>query len=271
MTGIYQVSGPEEQAWLDKYHENVKDYPSVGLTADLVVTTIHNGRFSILLVLRGDYPYKGCWALPGGFIHADEPSEVGARRELQEETNINLSTVYLEQLKTYSEPGRDPRMRVVSVAYFALLPDLPKPVGGDDAVEARWWAVEDLDLTGGIASENSPAIAFDHAQIISDGLERIRSKFEYTPLAKQFLEEIFTLADLRRIYETVWGKTLHAANFRRKVLSTPGFVIPVGTTGPSTLGGRSAALYYAGDATLLHPAMLRARVDEDQYVPDDES
>jgi 8-oxo-dGTP diphosphatase len=254
----YEPASDEERAWLEAYDPSA--YPGVSLTSDIVVFTIRQGQLSVLLVERGGFPYRGSWALPGGFVNSDENAEEGARRELQEETAIDVSTVYLEQLKTYATPGRDPRMRVISIAHVALLPDLPNPTGGDDAASARWWAVSDLDLEGTGDPDLAP-LAFDHAEIVKDGLERVRSKLEYAPIAHQFLEETFTLADLRRVYEAVWGANAravrHAPNFRRKVLSTPGFVEPVGHTGPSQTGGRQAALYRAGSAQLLHPAILR--------------
>ncbi|HEY9475530.1 MAG TPA: NUDIX domain-containing protein, partial [Mycobacteriales bacterium] len=182
-----------------------------------------------------------------------------ARRELAEEAGLHTATHtapgHLEQLRSYGTPERDPRMRVVSVAYLALIPDPPRPVAGTDAAEARFWPVEDLE---GEAS-GAPALAFDHDQILADAVERARAKLEYTNLAATFLEEPFTVADLRRVYEAVWGQTLHAANFRRKVLSTPGFVVP---TGEERATGRGwAELYRRGTTTTLHPAILRPTTD----------
>lgn len=261
MTTAYTPSSDEERAYLSAYDPS--GFPSVALTVDMVVFTIRNGRLAVLLIERGGYPYKGAWALPGGFVGPDESADEAAERELYEETNIKVGDEFhLEQLKTYTTPGRDPRMRVVSTAYFALVPDLPVPTGGDDAAQARWWAVEDLGLEGG-PSEDAPVLAFDHEQIIRDGLERVRAKIEYSPLATKFLESSFTLADLRRVYEAVWNSSLHPANFRRKVLSTPGFVKALGSKGGSRTGGRSAALYEAGDAVLLHPALLRRNVNDE--------
>src|SRR5262249_15491470 len=144
------------------------------------------------------------------------------------------------------DPRRDPRMRVVSVAYLAMVPELPDPVAGTDTTEARFWPVADL-----------PPLAFDHTQIVADAVERVRAKIEYTSLATMFLEAPFTGADLRRIYESVWGVELHPANFRRKVLATPGFVTPTGDKGPTGRGW--AELYVRGETTQLHPAILRPR------------
>lgn len=254
----YVPSSEAERQWLEAY--DASKYPLVAVTTDVVLFTIRSGRLCVLLVQRKDYPYKGAWALPGGFIRPEETGEVSALRELGEESSILVSAAHIEQLATYTDPQRDPRMRVVSVAYVGLVPNMPLPVGGDDAADAYWWVVDDLTLDDDQeASEDSPAIAFDHKRIIRDGLERVRGKLEYTPLAMRFLDDRFTLADLRRVYEAVWGVELHAANFRRKVLNTPGFVIPTDDQGPSQFdGGRAAALYSAGQAAILHPAMLRA-------------
>jgi 8-oxo-dGTP diphosphatase len=233
-------------------------YPPVAVTVDMVVLTIRAGRLQVLLIERGAKPFKGEWALPGGFVQPGEDLETAARRELAEETGVRTQAGHLEQLRSYGSPDRDPRMRVITVAYVAMMPDLPTPAAGTDAAQAHYFPVEDLDLERGRATDDGPALAFDHHAIIADALERVRAKLEYTPLATAFLEQPFTLADLRRIYESVWGVPLHPANFRRKVLSTPGFVVALGTKGePQFEEGRAAELYRAGDAELLHPAMLR--------------
>jgi 8-oxo-dGTP diphosphatase len=144
-------------------------------------------------------------------------------------------------------------MRVVSVAYvgFTAQGDL---VAGSDASDVRFWAVDDLAIAG-IGSADGVPLAFDHARMIADGVERARAKLEYTTLATAFVDEPFTLGELRRVYEAVWGEALHEGNFRRKVLSTPGFVEPTGKTAPTD--GRPAALYTRGGALRLHPAILR--------------
>ncbi len=146
-------------------------------------------------------------------------------------------------------------MRVVSVAYlgFTAHHDLV-PVAGSDAANARLWAVDDLAIAG-IGSDDGVPLAFDHARIVADGIERARAKLEYTTLATAFVDAPFTLGELRRVYEAVWGEPLHEGNFRRKVLSTPGFVEPTGETAPTD--GRPAQLYRRGPATALHPAILR--------------
>jgi 8-oxo-dGTP diphosphatase len=149
-------------------------------------------------------------------------------------------------------------MRVISVAYLALTPDVPRPAAGTDAADARLWPVEDLtgnDPNSDDPNSGHPVLAFDHDQILTDAVERARSKLEYTSLAATFLEEPFTIADLRRIYEAVWGHPLHPANFRRKVLSTPGFLTSTGTE--RNTGRGWADLYTRGATTTLHPALLR--------------
>ncbi len=249
-------------------------YPPVAVTVDVVALTIRDDVLHVLLVRRGCPPFEGRWALPGGFVRPDEDLRDAAARELAEETGLaKLGRVHLEQLASYGAPGRDPRMRVVSVAYVALAPDLPEPVGGSDAREAAWVPVSALGLPdagtgGGRPVRQRPGtsrrLAFDHARILADGLERARSKLEYSPLATGFVGEEFTIAELRAVYETVWGGSLHAGNFHRKVLSVPGFVESTGVTtergGPR--GGPRARLYRAGDARLLHPPLLRPSREE---------
>lgn len=223
-------------------------FPPVAVTVDLAVLTVRQGQLSVLLVRRGAHPYRDKWALPGGFVGPQETLDAAARRELGEETGLDAQA-HLEQLASYGDPGRDPRMRVISVAYLALVPDLPRPSAGTDAAEARFWPIG--DLTGG----GEPALAFDHDRILADAVERARAKLEYTSLGATFLEEPFTIADLRRVYEAVWGVSLHPANFRRKVLSTPGFVVPTG--GERATGRGWAELYTRGTSARLHPPLLR--------------
>lgn len=224
-------------------------YPPFAVTVDLVVLTIHDGAFSVLLVRRGAEPFRGRWALPGGFVHADEDLLAAAERELAEETGIADRAVHLEQLATYGAPDRDPRMRVVTVAHLALVPQPLTPVAGSDASDVEWQPVEPL-----LARPDE--LAFDHAHVLADGVERARAKLEYSPLATAFCADEFTVADLRRVYEIVWGTALDPRNFHRKVTGTPGFLEPTGRT---TAGerGRPAVLFRRGPATLLHPAMLR--------------
>jgi 8-oxo-dGTP diphosphatase len=242
-----------EQEFLASYDPS--RYPPVAVTVDVVLLTMRQGRFSVLLVRRKRPPFQGHWALPGGFVDPDEDLDGAAQRELGEETGLSRlpAGIHLEQLRTYGTPGRDPRMRVVSVAYVVFAPGLPAPRAGDDADLARFWTVADL------GAKESPDLAFDHARIIEDGIDRARSKIEYTPLAAAFLEEPFTLSELRAIYEEVWGVPQDPSNFRRKVLSREGFVEPVGEFAPSRagLGGRPADLYRRGQASMLWPPLRR--------------
>jgi 8-oxo-dGTP diphosphatase len=232
-----------ERAFLDGY--DPRAFPPVAVTVDVAILTVREGRLCVLLVRRGTHPYQGRWALPGGFVREREDIEAAARRELAEETGVGAPG-HLEQLRCYGRPGRDPRMRVISIAYLALLPDPPDPAAGTDAAEARYWPVDE---------RTTARLAFDHDEILADAVERARAKLEYTNLAATFLAEPFTIADLRRVYEAVWGVPLHPANFRRKVLSTPGLVVP---TGEERSTGRGwAELYRRGDTTQLHPAILR--------------
>ncbi len=224
------------------------DHPPLAVTADLVVLTVREERLKVLAVKRRADPFKGRWTLPGGFVEPDENLDQAAQRELAEETGLPLGTVHLEQLASYGEPDRDPRMRVVSVAYLALAPDLPAPRAGDDAADARWLEVEEL-------LRKSRSLAFDHDRILRNGVERARAKLEYSPLAAAFCPVEFTVAELRRVYEVVWGRTLDPRNFHRKVTGTPGFLVPLERT--RTERGRPAALFRVGPVRLLHPAMLR--------------
>jgi 8-oxo-dGTP diphosphatase len=220
---------------------------TMAVTVDLVVLTVRDELFSVLTIRRGVPPYRGRWALPGGFVHLDEDLPAAAARELAEETQ--LAAVHLEQLGTYGRPDRDPRMRVVTVAYLALAADLPTPTAGTDAADARWAEVADL-----LSSPRK--LAFDHHRILADGVERARSKLEYTPLATAFCPPEFTVAELRAVYEAVWGVQLDPRNFHRKVTGTPGFLESTGQT-TTRLGGRPAQLYRRGDADALYPPMLR--------------
>ncbi|GIE88478.1 NUDIX hydrolase [Actinoplanes regularis] len=214
------------------------------VTVDLVLLTIRQGTLQVLLVRRGIEPYLSRWALPGGFVHDDEDLDAAAIRELREETGVDSSAGHLEQLATYGAPGRDPRGRVITVAYLALLPDLPAPVAGSDAAHAEWRPVDE------------PELAFDHDRILADGVERARAKLEYTPLATAFCAREFTVADLRGVYETVWRTKLDPRNFHRKVTTAEGFVEPTGHS-VTRDRGRPAQLFRRGPATLLHPPLLR--------------
>jgi 8-oxo-dGTP diphosphatase len=239
----------------------VNETGRIAVTTDVVLLTVRAGELLVALVQRAHEPFAGSWALPGGFLDAGEDLAEGARRELREETGLDVPAEssedpsHLEQLRTYGTPGRDPRGHTVSVAYLAMVPDAPDPVGADDAADARFHAVADLALGG---AGGGLSLAFDHARIVADGVERARAKLEYTTLATSFVREPFTLADLRGVYEAVWGSAVHEGNFRRKVLSTPGFVVDTGES--VATAGRPARLYRRGPAVRLHPAVLRREI-----------
>jgi len=253
---------PGEQEWLAAYDPH--DYTPIAVTVDIVALTMRQNRLHVLLVERAAPPYQGYRALPGGFVRAgEEDLDQAAARELAEETGLGtaeLGRIHLEQLGSYGAPRRDPRLHIVSIAYLAFAPDLPDPQAGGDAAAAAWTPVAGPH-GGGSGDRAVPGaeLAFDHAAILADGLERARSKLEYTPLATAFLEPEFTIPELRAVYEEIWGEQLHAGNFHRKVLSVPGFVENTGrtTTSGGSRGGPRARLYRAGAARLLHPALLR--------------
>ena len=220
------------------------DYPVFYVTVDVVCLTVRDGAFSVLLVERGEGAESGRWALPGGFVHPDEDLETAARRELEEETGVRAPAL-LEQLASYGAPDRDPRGRVVSVAHLAIAPDLGEAVGGSDAAAAAWVPVD---------TAGRRRLAFDHRTILRDGVARARAKLEWSVVATSFCPPEFTIADLRGVYEAVWGRRLDPANFHRKVTGAKDFVVPLGRTaerGP----GRPAQLYRSGSATRIHPPL----------------
>lgn len=177
------------------------------VTANVAVFTIRNGTLRLALVRRGAEPFQGLRALPGGFVRMDEDLDQAAVRKLRQATSLRRrGSWHVEQLGSYGTPGRDPRMRVVTVAYVAVCRDLPSPNGAGDAVRAELVPVEDV--------VREP-LAFDHGRIVKDALERIRSKIEYTTLAAGFLQPKFSVSELRGIYETVWDTRLDEGNFQR--------------------------------------------------------
>lgn len=183
------------------------EYPRAALTVDCVVFGFSEAALSVLLIRRGIAPYKGKWALPGGFVRVDETIDEAARRELSEETGIG--EVFLEQLYTFGAVKRDPRERVVSVAYYALVKLSEHPAtGASDASDARWFQVSAL-----------PTLAFDHAKILETAIQRLRGKVRYEPIGFKLLPERFTLSQLQHLYETVLQTDLDKRNFRKKILS----------------------------------------------------
>lgn len=181
-------------------------YPHPAVTTDIVVFTVENGTLRVLLIRRKLAPFKGDWALPGGFVGIDESVDACAARELEEETGV--SGVFLEQLYTFGEPGRDPRERVISVAYFALLPlDGVVLNSGTDAEEARWFDTDDL-----------PDLAFDHGKILAVARERLTAKMDYSTVGLMFMPDEFTLSEVQSLYETVSGQARDKRNFRKWLL-----------------------------------------------------
>ena len=183
-------------------------YPHPAVTTDVVVFTIRDGRLSILLVKRANPPHQGEWALPGGFLDIDEDLDACAARELEEETGI--TGVYLEQLYTFGATERDPRERVISVTYYALIPQdsLTAPRAASDAADVGWYAFEDL-----------PSLAFDHARIIEMAHSRLVAKLDYSTIAFQFMPDRFTLSELQCVYEALLNQPLDKRNFRKRILS----------------------------------------------------
>lgn len=214
------------------------EHPIAAVTVDVAILTIRDGELQVLLVTRGAEPFRGRLALPGGFVRPDEDLYDAAVRELAEETGVR--GVPMEQLRTYGAPGRDPRPeRVVSVAHVAVLPAPVAVRGGDDAGEAAWHPV--APLLG-----QWDALAFDHFEILRDAVERVRGKLEYTSLATAFVAEEFSLAELRGVYEIVWGVQLDPGNFQRKVLQTEDLVVETGNTRLAATGrGRPARTFRA--------------------------
>lgn len=228
------------------------EFPAFAVTVDVVVLTMAKGRLHVLLVQRGVDPFAGMWAIPGGFKRPGETLDDAARRELDEETGVDGAAV-LRQFGAYGDPGRDPRMNVVTVAYVAVIRDVGTPAASTDAVAAALWPVEDV-LNGKVE------LAFDHEDILSDAVERVRNDLELTGRATAFLPPTFTLAELRNVYEEVWHMRFDAANFRKRVLAEDGWVVPTGKRArPGSTGGKPAELYRAG-RRWRHGSPLRRRV-----------
>jgi 8-oxo-dGTP diphosphatase len=281
------------------------------LVVEVAVLTVRQGRLSVVATRREQFPHRGAWSLLSAPLQVGEDTDAVAERVLRTQAGAHSGrdTMFVEQLRTYSAPGRVLDRWVASVAYVALIADVGLSVGELGAVDTRVFAVDDLGVTVG---ENSPVepplskssgssrgptagtsagisagssagsftptrqgtshqestrvLAFDHDVILVDAIERVRAKFEYTTVATSLVTEPFTVPELRRVYESVWGVSLHPANFRRKVLATPGFVV---SSAPGPVDGvdgserRGPDLFRRGTAALLHPAMLRpAPTDE---------
>jgi 8-oxo-dGTP diphosphatase len=231
------------------------EFPPFYVTCDLVVLSVRDGALHVLLVRRLGQPFAGRLALPGGFVEIDENLEDAAYRELGEEAGVGRDDVILEQLAAYGEPERDPRNRVVSVAWLALGADLPEPTAGSDAADARWVPVATA-LGSGEAGDMEERLAFDHHRILADGVERARAKLEDTGYAAALCGEAFTVADLHAVYEAVWGIELDKGNFHRKVTGVEGFLTPTGEVREGGRG-RPARVYRGNPRATLSPPILR--------------
>jgi ADP-ribose pyrophosphatase len=209
------------------------NYARPALTVDCVVFGLDGSDLKVLLIKRADEPFKGQWAIPGGFVNVGESTDDAARRELEEETGVR--DVFLEQLRTFSEPMRDPRDHVISVAHYALVNLNEHPAkAGSDAREAEWFKIDEL-----------PKLAFDHDTIMATAIERLRGKISYQPIGFELLPPIFTLKRIQDLYETILGVELDDSNFRKKILAT-GVLREVRRKGVRVFGsriGRPGMLY----------------------------
>lgn len=231
------------------------------VTVDVVALTVREGSLNVLLITRLIEPFRGQLALPGGFVLPGEDLLEAATRELAEETGVERLPGHLEQLGSYGPKGRDPRGEILTVAHLLLAPDFPVLAAGSDAEKAAWYPVAAI-------MDGEVGLAFDHARILQDALERAKAKLEYSPLGAAFCGEEFTIAQLRSVYEAVWGTRLDPRNFHRKATGTHGFLED---TGRMTAGdaGRPAALFRltpearptAGQPTraILNPPLMRPR------------
>ena len=243
-------------------------FPRFAVTVDLTVFTVRDEALQIVLVRRSGEPYKGMWALPGGFVRAEGDANLdrAAQRELREETGLGIHTLasgppdelHLEQLRAYWRRGRDPRpgLEVATVAFLAIGPDLPDPRPGGDALEAAWTPVQDVLL-------ERVAVAFDHREIVRDAVLEVRRRLQDTLLATEFVPREFTLAELRRVYEVIWGEPVDKRNFYRKVRQLEEFIRPTGRQTSGRLGRPAELFVRAGgepEAQMIlrsaHPSRL---------------
>jgi 8-oxo-dGTP diphosphatase len=232
-------------------------FPPFAVTVDVVILTMSEGALHVLLVRRGEAPFQGMWAVPGGFKRPTETLDEAARRELVEETGVDVASL-LTQFGAYGDPERDPRMNVVTVGYIAVLRDVGAIKAGTDAADAALIPVSDV-LNGKLQ------LAFDHQRIVRDAIERVRVELEASGVATAFVGQTFTMAELRAVYEAIWGVQLDAANFRRSILAEDGWVVPTGHRArPGATGGKPAELYRAGQmwkqgGPIRHPQQTEKR------------
>ncbi len=208
------------------------EFPHPSVTTDIVIFAMHDDDLKVLLVQRKTPPFKDHWAIPGGFVEINEDLEDGARRELEEETGVR--DVFLEQLYTYGKPGRDPRERVITVAYYSLVNLKDHPIqAGSDAVKASWFSVKRL-----------PKLAFDHKKILEMAVTRLRGKALYAPIVFELLPKKFKLSQLQQVFEVILERRLDKRNFRKKMLGT-GMLTE--TAGVDTSAQRRPAKLYRFD------------------------
>jgi len=241
-----------EKEFLAQYRP--EDFPRPSVAVDVVVLTVQDGKLRVLLVARKEHPFKGKWALPGGFLRVGKSSrdqgedlDAAAARELEEETGLSPSQVFVEQLAAFGRANRDPRMRVVTIAYFALVrPDLLALVRpGGDASRVKWTAVDEaLD-----PKNDHERLAFDHADIVRAARARVIERLETSPIAKNLVPEPFTIPELRATFETVSGKKLDRGNFRRKFAQLVERGVVERAPGKRATASKPAAVYRFRDAT----------------------
>ena len=179
-------------------------YPHPAVATDCVIFGFDGLKLQVLLIERGGEPFKGMWALPGGFMKMDEDAEQCAKRELKEETDLTAN--YIEQFYTFTAPGRDPRERIISIAYYALV-KIQNVIGGDDAARAQWFAMDDI-----------PQLAFDHDLILRKATERLRERIDFQPVGFDLPPEKFTIKELQMLYEAILGVNFDRRNFSKKML-----------------------------------------------------
>lgn len=237
----------DEQAFLAAYDASQYDRPSVAV--DVVLVAISDGALRTLLVERAEHPAKGSWALPGTFVALDESLDAAAARALRDKAG--LRDVFTEQLYTFGDPDRDPRTRVIAVAYYALVEpaELERSAASPDARLARLsvpWAGETGGPVVALDDDGSPlALAFDHAEILGTAVKRIRGKLDYAPIGFELLPARFSLRDLRLVHEAILGRALNKDSFRRRVLER-GLVVPTGER-ETAVGHRPPELYRFAD------------------------
>lgn len=200
----YLYSVKFTQVYIMSENQYCYKYPHPSVTTDCVIFGFDGNSLQVLLIERGIEPYKGRWAFPGGFLNPDETAEEGALRELKEETG--LDGAYIEQFHTYTDPNRDSRERVITIAYYALV-RIQEVHGGDDAARAKWFPIEDV-----------PQLAFDHDRILRDAMRQLRERIHFEPIGFELLPEKFTMKDIQLLYEAILDVKFDRRNFSKKMI-----------------------------------------------------